>query len=76
VAFKNLKMAMIVASPQLRRWSFSLLGLALLQLVTGMSNIILDWPLVAALLHTGGAAGLIVVLVRLLTLRYEEFKRV
>jgi cytochrome c oxidase assembly protein subunit 15 len=41
-----------------------------------MSNIILDWPLVAALLHTGGAAGLIVVLVRLLTLRYEEFKRV
>jgi cytochrome c oxidase assembly protein subunit 15 len=76
VGFKNMKMAMIIASPQLRRWSFSLLGLALLQLVTGMSNIILDWPLVAALFHTGGAAVLIVVLVRLLTLRYEEFKRV
>lgn len=76
VGFKNLKMAMIVASPPLRRWSFALLGLSLLQLITGMSNIILDWPLVAALLHTGGAAGLIVVLVRLLTLRYEEFKRV
>lgn len=76
VGFKNLKTAMIVGSPALRQWSFALLGLALLQLITGMSNIILDWPLMAALLHTGGAAGLVVVLVRLLTLRYEEFQRV
>ncbi|MBS0610521.1 MAG: COX15/CtaA family protein [Proteobacteria bacterium] len=41
------------------RW---LAGLALLQFVTGLSNVVLDWPLVAAVLHTGGAAALIVVL--------------
>ena len=37
-------------------------GLALLQFATGLSNVVLDWPLVAAVLHTGGAAALIVVL--------------
>ena len=37
-------------------------GLALLQLATGLSNVVLDWPLVAAVLHTGGAAALVVVL--------------
>ncbi|BEP93175.1 COX15/CtaA family protein [Acidovorax sp. A79] len=41
------------------RW---LAGLALLQLATGLSNVVLDWPLVAAVLHTGGAAALAVVL--------------
>ena len=41
------------------RW---LLGLAALQLVTGLSNVILDWPLAAAVLHTGGAAALVGVL--------------
>lgn len=42
-----------------RRW---VVGLALLQLVTGLSNVILDWPLLAAVLHTGGAAALMTVL--------------
>ena len=41
------------------RW---LAGLALWQLVTGLSNVVLDWPLVAAVAHTGGAAALVVVL--------------
>ncbi|GAA6121721.1 COX15/CtaA family protein [Acidovorax sp. FG27] len=41
------------------RW---LAGLSLLQFATGLSNVVLDWPLVAAVLHTGGAAALIVVL--------------
>ena len=41
------------------RW---LAALALLQLVTGLSNVVLDWPLLAAVLHTGGAAALVVVL--------------
>jgi cytochrome c oxidase assembly protein subunit 15 len=40
------------------RW---LAGLALLQLVTGLSNVVLGWPLLAAVLHTGGAAALVVV---------------
>ncbi len=33
-----------------------------LQLLTGLSNVVLGWPLLAAVLHTGGAAGLVVVL--------------
>ncbi len=37
-------------------------GLLLLQLFTGLSNVVLDWPLPAAVLHTGGAAALVVVL--------------
>lgn len=42
-----------------RRW---LLALAALQLLTGLSNVVLDWPLVAAVLHTGGAAAMMAVL--------------
>lgn len=41
------------------RW---LAGLALLQLATGLGNVLLGWPLAAAVLHTGGAAALAVVL--------------
>lgn len=41
------------------RW---LLALALLQLASGLSNVVLDWPLLAAMLHTGGAAALVLVL--------------
>jgi cytochrome c oxidase assembly protein subunit 15 len=44
-----------------------LLCLLLLQFLTGLSNVVLDWPLVAAVLHTGGAAAMVVVLVWLLT---------
>ena len=36
-----------------------LLALAALQLATGLSNVVLDWPLVAAVLHTGGASALV-----------------
>lgn len=41
------------------RW---LWGLAAWQLLTGLSNVVLEWPLLAALAHTGGAAALVVVL--------------
>ena len=41
------------------RWIAALLGL---QLATGLSNVVLGWPLLAALLHTGGAAALVIVL--------------
>jgi heme a synthase len=33
-----------------------------LQFATGLSNVVLDWPLFAALLHTGGAAALVIAL--------------
>lgn len=45
------------------RWLGALLGL---QVLTGLSNVVLDWPLVAAVLHTGGAGAMVVVLVWLL----------
>ncbi|WP_374411320.1 heme A synthase [Hydrogenophaga sp.] len=41
------------------RW---LLALLWWQFATGMSNVVLDWPLLAAVGHTGGAAGLVVAL--------------
>jgi cytochrome c oxidase assembly protein subunit 15 len=52
--------------PALRRTAYGLAGLAALQLLTGLSNIVLGWPLVAAVVHTGGAAALAVVLTTLL----------
>jgi cytochrome c oxidase assembly protein subunit 15 len=39
-----------------------LLGLSALQFITGLSNVVLDWPLLAAVLHTGGAAAMVVTL--------------
>ncbi|MDA8522243.1 COX15/CtaA family protein [Acidovorax sp. NCPPB 4044] len=53
----RLRRAQLLTDPA--RW---LAGLALLQFATGLSNVVLDWPLVAAVLHTGGAAALVVVL--------------
>jgi cytochrome c oxidase assembly protein subunit 15 len=47
--------------------SHGLLVVLLLQLLTGLSNVVLDWPLLAAVLHTGGAAALLVILVGLLS---------
>jgi len=44
------------------RW---LLAVLALQLCTGMSNIVFDWPLVAAVAHNGGAALLLMLLLRL-----------
>lgn len=53
-------------TPTLRGHARALGILLTLQLLTGMSNVVLDWPIVAAVLHTGGAGALVVVLVRLL----------
>jgi cytochrome c oxidase assembly protein subunit 15 len=38
------------------RW---LLAVLALQLLTGLTNIFLDWPLIAAVAHTGGATALL-----------------
>jgi cytochrome c oxidase assembly protein subunit 15 len=48
--------------PALRPQARWMAGLALLQLATGLGNVLLGWPLAAAVLHTGGAAALAVVL--------------
>lgn len=36
--------------------------LGLWQLLTGMTNVVLEWPLLAAVSHTGGAAGMVIAL--------------
>lgn len=46
----------------LRVQARALAGVAVWQFVSGLSNVVLDWPLVAAVAHTGGAAALVVVL--------------
>ena len=43
-------------------------ALVLLQLATGLSNVVLGWPMAAAILHTGGAAAMVAVLVWMLAL--------
>lgn len=47
-------------------WSRWLLAAAGWQLASGLSNVVLDWPLVAALAHTAGAALLLGLLTTLL----------
>jgi len=44
-----------------------LAALLLLQFLTGLSNVVLGWPLLAAVLHTGGAGALMMVLTCMLS---------
>jgi cytochrome c oxidase assembly protein subunit 15 len=46
----------------LHRTSRIVAGLAFWQFASGLSNVVLGWPLVAAISHTGGAAALVVAL--------------
>ncbi len=48
--------------PAMRLYGNWVAGLALWQFGTGLSNVVLGWPLVAAVSHTGGAAALVVAL--------------
>ncbi len=52
-----------------RRTALVLAGLLLLQLLSGLSNVVLGWPLVAALGHSAGAAGLVLAMALLLSRR-------
>lgn len=52
-------------STALRRYSRLMFTLLLLQVMTGISNVVFQWPLVAALMHTAGSAALVFCLVRL-----------
>lgn len=53
-----------------------LMVLALWQLMSGVTNVVFQWPLVAALAHTAGAAALVIVLtghlVRVYSQRYSS----
>ncbi len=50
------------STPTARNWARLLAAMAAWQFASGLSNVVLDWPLVAALAHTGGAAALITAL--------------
>lgn len=50
----------------MRPWATALVGIAVWQVASGLSNVLLGWPLVAALAHTAGSAALVVVLTVLL----------
>jgi cytochrome c oxidase assembly protein subunit 15 len=50
-----------------RRIAAALVGIAAWQLLSGLSNVVLGWPLPAALAHTAGAAVLIAALAAWLT---------
>ncbi len=63
----------------LRHLSHWIGALAALQLASGLGNVVLGWPLLAALLHTAGAAALVVALTwavsasRVDPIRHERF---
>jgi cytochrome c oxidase assembly protein subunit 15 len=46
--------------PGMARFARVLLALCAWQFLSGLSNVVLDWPLLAAVSHTGGAAALVV----------------
>jgi cytochrome c oxidase assembly protein subunit 15 len=60
--------------PAARRFATGLVLVALWQLATGLSNVVLGWPLLAAVGHTGGAAAL-VLLLSVLVARVAQAKR-
>ena len=43
-------------------WAWALAGIAVWQTASGLGNVLLGWPLVAAVAHTAGSAALVVVL--------------
>ena len=48
------------STPQTRRIAKGLLLLAAWQFASGLTNVVLDWPLLAALAHIAGAAALVI----------------
>jgi cytochrome c oxidase assembly protein subunit 15 len=64
LSWRALQLATPVLS-DLRRFAKLLLTLLLLQVITGISNVVFQWPLLAALLHTAGSAALVFCLVRM-----------
>ena len=56
----------------LRRWAIALTGAIAWQVASGLGNVLFDWPLLAAVSHTGGAAALLVLFSVLLTRSWPE----
>ena len=70
--------ALVLALWRSRAFPFltrAMLGVLTLQVATGVSNAVLDWPLLAAVLHTGGAGALVVILVALICSSTAQTRR-
>ncbi len=55
-----------------RRYALALAGVLAAQWASGLSNVLLDWPLVAALVHSAGAAALTALVVSLWARRRRQ----
>ncbi|MEI7466012.1 MAG: COX15/CtaA family protein, partial [Burkholderiales bacterium] len=62
----------VTGDEALRRWSMALTGAIAWQVATGLGNVLFDWPLLAAVSHTGGAAMLLVIFSILLTRAWPQ----
>jgi cytochrome c oxidase assembly protein subunit 15 len=51
---------------ELKPYRRGMMAVLTLQILTGLGNVVLNYPLLAAVLHTAGAAALVLILVRLL----------
>jgi cytochrome c oxidase assembly protein subunit 15 len=58
----------------LKKWGLAFAAVALWQLSSGLSNVLLNWPLFGAVAHTAGAAALVILLATLLV-RTTTFDR-
>jgi len=63
-------------TPSWRTPSRVLAALVGLQIATGLGNVVLGWPLLAALLHTGGAAALVLTLTWIALLQQSQAAQV
>ena len=55
----------------LRRWARGVAAIGLWQLLSGLSNVVLGWPLIGAVAHTAGAAAWVTLLAMLLTRAHQ-----
>ncbi len=58
-----------------RRFAVALVALVCWQAASGLGNVLLGWPLAAAVAHTAGAAGLVVVLTTLIVRSVPAHRR-
>jgi cytochrome c oxidase assembly protein subunit 15 len=66
VSMALLAWGLYAAGAAWRRWALGVVAIALWQLASGLSNVVLGWPLVGAVAHTAGAAAWIALLAALL----------
>ncbi len=65
LAWRLIAHARAPGSAPLGRYGLGFIGVCAFQVATGLGNVLLGWPLLAAVLHTGGAAMLVVLLASL-----------